>query len=252
MYKIIFLGKLNQTMEFLYKIMCREYQVQFCTEISDTMQNMIRIVEPDLLLINIADKSELTQQDVDMLTTYYLHIPVIFLTTNELLDEYAEFCRRDNVHCMLRPVTTTSVKSQCDVLLNKSGIVNSYETKKDEPKKNILVVDDGALTLRSVKALLDFKYNVSVATSGEMALKRMEKEIPDLVLLDYEMPGLNGKETLEIIRQNENTKDIPVIFLTGVADKHNIASVLELNPAGYILKPPDKEKLLESIEIALS
>ena len=99
--------------------------------------------------------------------------------------------------------------------------------------------------------LLDDKYIVWVATSGEMALKRMEREIPDLILLDYEMPGLDGKETLERIRVDERTKDIPVIFLTGVADKQNIANVLHLNPKGYILKPPSQDKLFEAIEEAL-
>ena len=65
------------------------------------------------------------------------------------------------------------------------------------------------------------------------------------------MPGLDGKETLEKIRADERTKDIPVIFLTGVADKQNIANVLHLNPKGYILKPPSQDKLFEAIEDAL-
>ena len=84
-----------------------------------------------------------------------------------------------------------------------------------------------------------------------MALKKLERELPDLILLDYEMPGLDGKETLEKIRADENMKNIPVIFLTGVADRQNIANVLHLNPMGYILKPPSQDKLFEAIEGAL-
>ena len=109
--------------------------------------------------------------------------------------------------------------------------------------KHILIVDDSAVTLRSIKSLLDKKYRVSVATSGEMAIKTMQRSLPDLVLLDYEMPECDGRQTLELIRQDDMLKNVPVMFLTGVADKQHIASVLELNPVGYMLMPPEQEKL---------
>ena len=119
-------------------------------------------------------------------------------------------------------------------------------------KKRILIVDDSAVTLRSVKALLDKEYTVAVATSGERAIKEMKKNPPDLVLLDYEMPVCDGKETFAMIRQDEEIKDIPVVFLTAVADKMHIASVLQLNPAGYLLKPPNTEVLKETISAILN
>lgn len=251
MHKVLLLGKLDQTIEILYKSMCREYQVQICTEISKTMQNMIRIVKPKLILINLSEADEITSKDFEVLTTMYIHIPVILLAEKELCNEYEEFCKSDNVYCIYRPILTTNVVEKCTTILKNCEGTDVENEEADVQRKNILVVDDGAITLRSVKALLDSKYSVSVATSGEMALKRMEKSLPDLVLLDYEMPGWNGKETLERIRADENMKDVPVIFLTGVADKQHIADVLQLNPIGYILKPPDKDKLLETIEIAL-
>lgn len=99
---------------------------------------------------------------------------------------------------------------------------------------------------------MDKKYRVSVATSGEMAIKSMQRSLPDLVLLDYEMPECDGKQTLEMIRGDEMLKDVPVMFLTGVADKQHIASVLELNPIGYMLKPPEQEKLFSAIEDVFS
>ena len=74
------------------------------------------------------------------------------------------------------------------------------------------------------------------------------KKHPDLILLDYEMPEMNGKMTLEKIREDASMADIPVIFLTAVADKEHITAVLRLNPAGYFLKPLEKEKLLEAVD----
>ena len=76
----------------------------------------------------------------------------------------------------------------------------------------------------------------------------MEKKRPDLILLDYEMPEMNGREFLETIRFDADYFDIPVIFLTAIADKAHIAAVLELEPAGYFLKPMRKDKVLEKIE----
>ena len=250
MQKVLLLGKLDQTTEILYKSMCREYQVQICTEMAKTMQNMIRLIKPKLILINLSEYDSITRKDFELLTTMYMSIPIVLLAEKGFCDENEEFCKKDNMYCIYRPVLTTNVVAKCATILKKFDDP-AAEEEIDEQRKSILIVDDGAITLRSVKALLDSKYDVSVATSGEMALKRMEKSLPDLVLLDYEMPGLNGKETLEKIREDEKMKDVPVIFLTGVADKQHITSVLELNPMGYILKPPDKDKLFETIEIAL-
>ena len=118
--------------------------------------------------------------------------------------------------------------------------------------KRVLVVDDSPVLLRSMKALLEERYKVIIATSGEQALKFVPTKKPDLILLDYEMPGVDGKETYEILKADDATKDIPVIFLTVMADKEHIYAALETRPAGYILKPPDRERLFQSIEAVLN
>ena len=85
----------------------------------------------------------------------------------------------------------------------------------------------------------------------EKGLAVAKKKHPDLILLDYEMPGWDGRETLEKIREDEEISDIPVVFLTGMADMEHISAVLKLSPAGYLLKPAEKEKLLGTIEEVL-
>lgn len=149
-----------------------------------------------------------------------------------------------------RPITGELLLEQCKKMLRlnqketSDADIKAAQGAQPAKKKMILVVDDSGLMLRNVKSLIEFKYQVNVVTSGEKALASMEKRRPDLVLLDYDMPGWDGKKTLEKIRENPDYQDIPVVFLTGVAEKGRITSVLHLNPAGYILKPPDKEKLL--------
>lgn len=250
MYRVLLLGKLDRTAEELYKCLCRNYQVQFCTETSETLQNMMRITKPDIVMVNAGEKDSIDVSVFDFLSTSYLHLPVAVVGTKEVCDTYEKYYNADNIVPIYCPVTSAVVLEQCTKILANGKCAD--QGANQEELKHILIVDDSAVTLRSVKSLLDKKYRVSVATSGQMAIKSMQRNLPDLVLLDYEMPECDGKETLEMIRANEEMKDVPVMFLTGVADKQHIASVLALNPVGYMLKPPEKEKLMGAIEAVFS
>ena len=125
---------------------------------------------------------------------------------------------------------------------------DEYRQKKAEKRKHILVVDDNPLMLKMVKEQLHEDYDVATAINGKVALKFLENKTTDLILLDYEMPTENGPEVLAKLRANEATKDIPVMFLTGVTEKKKIQKVLVLKPQGYLVKPIDHEKLLEAVK----
>lgn len=248
MKKIVLIGKLDRTLEELYKALSRQYVVQICTQTEGVLQDVLRIVQPDMVVFHVLECDEKSKSVFDILHNFYLRLPRIILGAKETCDYYLEYLRLTNVYPMYRPVGVTAVVEQCNQILYGSSQVVKEVEKTEQSRAKILIVDDSAVTLRSVKSLLDGKYKVSVATSGEMALSLMQRMVPDLILLDYEMPGCDGKQTLEAIRQEERLQGIPVIFLTGVADKTRIASILELNPAGYLLKPTEKDKLLSVIE----
>ena len=114
-------------------------------------------------------------------------------------------------------------------------------------RKHVLVVDDNAMMLKMLKEHLHDKYDVATAASGRVALKFLERKTTDLILLDYEMPDESGPAVLEQLRASEHTKDIPVIFLTGVTDTKKIKEALSLKPQNYLLKPVDRDKLLDTI-----
>lgn len=122
----------------------------------------------------------------------------------------------------------------------------------EDLQNKVMIIDDDAGTLRSIKSLLDGAYAVSVANSGKKALDMLPVEKPDVILLDYEMPMMNGPETLQKIRMKPGFKDTPVIFLTGVNDRSQISAALALRPAGYLLKPVNQSKLLMTILDALN
>ncbi|MDE5679555.1 MAG: response regulator, partial [Lachnospiraceae bacterium] len=115
-------------------------------------------------------------------------------------------------------------------------------------KKHILIVDDDSRILRMLKTYLAGRYELATAINGKVALKFLETKTTDLVLLDYEMPTENGPAVLEKIRANERTKNLPVVFLTGVTKENKIREVLHLKIQGYLIKPVDMEKLLSTIK----
>ncbi|MBD5521996.1 MAG: response regulator [Lachnospiraceae bacterium] len=139
----------------------------------------------------------------------------------------------------------------------QNPVSNSKTDPRDEAKtgaeaesdarKHILVVDDDPIMLKTVKEQLHDDYDVGMAINGKIAMKFLERKRTDLILLDYEMPGENGPAVLAKIRENDELKDIPVVFLTGVSDRDKIKEAIVLRPQGYLLKPIDHNKLMETI-----
>lgn len=114
-------------------------------------------------------------------------------------------------------------------------------------KRKILVVDDSGAMLRNVKGWLEDQYQVILANSGAMAMKYLSRNKPDLVLLDYEMPIVDGSQVLGMIRSENEFADIPVIFLTSKGDKESVMKVMGLKPDGYILKNTEPAQIVQFI-----
>ncbi len=114
-------------------------------------------------------------------------------------------------------------------------------------KKCILAVDDTAIVLTRISNTLRDDYEVITVNSGIRALKYLDQEKPDLILLDIQMAQKDGIQTLKEIRSMKDWEDIPVIMLTGVEDKDFVLASAKLGICDYILKPFSSEDLLERI-----
>ena len=128
--------------------------------------------------------------------------------------------------------------------------IKEYFEKEDagELKKSILIVDDDPQYLSLVRMWLKDTYKVTMANSGLQAIKFLGKNKVDLILLDHEMPVTSGPQVLEMLRSDEETKSIPVMFLTGKSDKESVMAVVALRPEGYFLKSIQKDELLEKLQ----
>ncbi len=119
--------------------------------------------------------------------------------------------------------------------------------KKSGGKKHILIVDDDRTVLKMLKTALEEEYDITTMVNGVMVEKFLMAKDVDMVILDYEMPGLTGADIFRKLKVNEKTVKIPVCFLTGISDREKIMEVMSLRPHSYLLKPIDMDMLKAAI-----
>lgn len=246
MKKIMLIGKINRTLEDLNVCLTERFSVNVCGNSAELVKGMMKIFRPDMIVVSAKDLGDEATDILDFFWNSFSNIHVMIIGTRDECDAYSGYFENNQFEKFLRPMSKNQLLARCSKYLDIDDKGNDIEEEKE--KKLILIVDDSALSLRGAKAMVEGKYDVMVANSAKRAFKCMEKKRPDLILLDYEMPEMNGREFLETIRFDADYFDIPVIFLTAIADKAHIAAVLELEPAGYFLKPMRKDKVLEKIE----
>ncbi len=115
---------------------------------------------------------------------------------------------------------------------------------------NILIIDDNPSNIDFLLGLLT-EYDISAAVDGERALDQIAQEIPDLILLDVSMPGMDGYEVCSIIKSNPKTKDIPVLFLSANTDAESVVKGFDVGGVDYITKPYRAREVLARVETHL-
>jgi len=119
----------------------------------------------------------------------------------------------------------------------------------ENKKKLVIIVDDSPVNLQIGKFFLEERFTVATVPSAARLFNLLEKSHPSLILLDIDMPEMNGYETIEILKSKPETKDIPVIFLTGMAKgSEDEAKGRALGAVDYIVKPFDPTGIVDIIE----
>jgi diguanylate cyclase (GGDEF)-like protein len=104
-------------------------------------------------------------------------------------------------------------------------------------KPRVLVVDDDPINLKTLIGLLEHEFELAAAINGKVGLQAAERTVPDLILLDITMPDMDGYAVLRALKQRKVTRDIPVIFITGLNSAEDEAKGLEHGASDYISKP---------------
>ena len=137
------------------------------------------------------------------------------------------------------------IKKEITGIIEKNTFSIPNHLKKSQIK--ILIVEDNPDNMTTLKAILGNDYNIYEAVDGLNGLKILEKERPDIILLDMSLPEMNGEQFLKLLKGKKDTKNIPVIAVTAQAMKGDKERLLKLGFEGYISKPVDIDLLIEEI-----
>ncbi|MDY7021371.1 MAG: diguanylate cyclase [Cyanobacteriota bacterium] len=127
------------------------------------------------------------------------------------------------------------------------------ENQTEHPKPSILIVDDTPNNLRFLSSmLLEHGYEVRKAINGEMALRSVKTELPDLILLDVLMPDMSGYEVCHALKAEPKTRDIPIIFLSALNDEKDKVMAFDVGAVDYVTKPIQFREVLARVKIHLT
>ena len=118
-------------------------------------------------------------------------------------------------------------------------------------KKSIVAVDDSGIVLKMLTKVLGEKYDLHAFPGGKRALQFLKDRTPNLIILDIDMPEINGYEMLKMIKEKEHLQDVPVIFLTSNNDKSHVVKAVAGGAKDYVVKPIDEEILTAKVQAAL-
>ena len=280
-YKVLVMGKNDSAIDVFFKQMDGDFIVLSSSTRYEDIVGHIDYFEPDVLVYCLFDEPR--DSIVRMISVHSKlrrsGIPCVILGSKEDCDMFEKIAVNVASLVLYRPLSATAIQMKIREFMEKrskpaKGAVKDvseemswldsleqpaldfsqdldFKSGSENPirdKKHILVVDDNVMMLKVIKEHLHDKYDVGTAVSGKVALRFLENKTTDLILLDYDMPQENGPAVLEKLRASDATKDIPVIFLTGVTESQKIKEALVLKPQGYLLKPVNREKLLSEIE----
>ncbi len=216
---------------------------------------------PKVVIICLGDETSVTVQAYNVMKNAIAqgNITTIVVTAEKDEKFFVNNSELERVYFLSRPVSLFALYEKLSEIEKKlesekenglSGFrefVNENAGKLPQ-RKHILVVDDDTEQLMHIKEQLDEFYSVTCVKSGVDALKYLAKKTPDLILLDYLMPMMDGPEVLRNIQDTSGWEDIPVVFLTGMTEKNKVLKTLaELKPQGYIVKPAKKSELVAKI-----
>lgn len=121
------------------------------------------------------------------------------------------------------------------------------QAREEVLQGTVLAIDDDPKILAQIKRYLDSLFDVVVVPNGKLARKYFENNTADIILLDYVLKFEDGPSIYTYFKRDPKTKDIPIIFLTGVTERDKVLNIIKLAPQGYLVKPVKRAELIARI-----
>lgn len=261
MYRILFLyeEKLRSAYQLQSSTLKANFECYYSPIEADPVIEKIQNCNFDLIIATLRDMEDESKKELSKILTNSPGVHFMLCGQKDDLHKYYTICGDKIDRYLLTPIKINDFIEVTKELLDKlNGVVNESapKIKKTEEfvdmRSKILIVDDSPVSLRTVVNWLKDDYKTAVAKSGKAALEYLEKEIPEIILLDYEMPEMSGVQTLEAIRSDSRFENIPIIFLTAVSEMDMVKEAIKFKPDGYILKSAGMNPLQDKIKDVLA
>lgn len=209
-----------------------QYQIVYAYTLGDFITHQKSKPYDLLIILNIdVDKVRLYLDKTEIAK----NIP-LFIASNELFDDM-ELKSKRQINMFKWPLDSTAF-----------GDAINKVTIKISGMKTILLVEDEQINQDIVKSILEGKeYNLQIASDGMTALREIKTYKPDLILLDFMLPDLNGDEILYWVRGRYQKSELPVLVISSQDDRENVKELAKLGVNGYLVKPFDPQVFTERI-----
>jgi len=245
--KILYLDDVNFNLIALKKALEAHYEIY----LADSTNKMFKILEkitPDMIVLDVNMPDMDGYEVIKKLKseTQYKEIPVIFMTCNSDKQSVVKGLSLGAAAYVVKPFNPIKLIE----VINNQFLPKQLSKKpaKNDFNPNVLVVDDMGTMLRTIHHALHDKYNVFLLSKSDVVIDFLLSNKPDIILLDYLMPGLSGFDLIPRIRALAGYKDIPIIIITTEGTIQNVSDAIARGASDFIVKPFDIKELNFKVE----
>jgi len=246
--KIIYVDDVNYSLITVKNRLCDFYEI-FLAESVVKMYEYLDFFRPDLILMDV------NMPDIDGYEAIkslkadekYADIPVIFLTGNSDRESVVKGLSLGAADYVIKPFSATKLIESIEYNINPEKRKAEAVNEDNNNKLSILAVDDVSSMLRAIQYALSDRFKVYVLSKSEDVIDFLKTKKPDLILLDYLMPGMNGFELIPVIKALPDHKDTPIIVLTTEGTHNHVNEAMTLGASDFIVKPFKPKELNDKV-----
>ncbi|MCL2440583.1 MAG: response regulator [Treponema sp.] len=246
--KIIYVDDVNYSLMTL-KTRLSDYCEIFPADSVLKMYEYLESIKPDLILLDVNMPDIDGYEAIKSLKSdeRYAEIPVMFLTGNSDRESVVKGLSLGAVDYVIKPFTTSKLIESIDTHLNPKKRKDSMHDEEDGNKPSVLIVDDVSSMLRAMQYALNDRYKVYILSKSEDVMDFLKNKTPELILLDYVMPILNGFDLIPMIRKLPEHKDTPILIITTEGTSDHVNEAMSLGASDFIVKPFKPKELNDKV-----
>ena len=245
--KIIYVDDVNYSLITVKNRLCDYYEI-FPADSVVKMYEFLDFFMPDLILLDV------NMPDIDgyeaiknlKSDTRFADIPVIFLTGNSDRESVVKGLSLGAADYVIKPFSTTKLIESIEYNLNPSAR-SAFDEEDQSQKTSVLVVDDVSSMLRAIQYALNDRYKVYALSKSEDVVDFLKTKKPDLILLDYLMPVINGFDLIPVIRALPDHKETPIIIITTEGTHDHVNEAMTRGASDFIVKPFKPKELNDKV-----